>query len=156
MKNIIALATGIAEGLGLGDNAKAALMTRGLNEIARLGMRMGANPLTFAGLSGLGDLIVTCTSVYSRNRKAGIGLGKGEPLNEVLEKMGMVVEGVGTTGAACRLAVQKGVEMPITQQVYRVLFEGESPRKGVANLMERGPTHEVEEVALNWETLHKR
>ncbi len=151
LKNVIALATGIADGLGLGDNAKAALMTRGIAEITRLGVKMGANPLTFAGLSGIGDLIVTCTSVYSRNWRAGKELGKGKCLEEVLAGMGMVVEGVRTTKAVWRLASEKGIEMPICQQVYRVLFENETPQQGVSNLMQRSRTHEVEEVVLNWE-----
>ena len=110
LKNIIALAAGISDGLGYGDNAKAALMTRGLAEISRLGTKMGANPLTFSGLAGLGDLIVTCTSVHSRNWRAGNLLGKGKKLQEVLDNMGMVVEGVRTTKAAWQLAKKYDVK----------------------------------------------
>ncbi|MHB1418848.1 MAG: NAD(P)H-dependent glycerol-3-phosphate dehydrogenase [Bacillota bacterium] len=151
LKNIIALATGIIDGLGLGDNTRAALMTRGLAEIARLGMKMGAQPITFAGLAGVGDLIVTCTSMHSRNRRAGIFLGKGFTLEKTLAEVGMVVEGVRTTEAAYRLAKTYQVEMPITNEVYQVLFQGQDPQLSVANLMGRGRTHEVEEVVLNWE-----
>ena len=122
LKNIIALAAGISDGLGYGDNAKAALMTRGLAEISRLGMKMGANPLTFSGLTGIGDLIVTCTSVHSRNWRAGNLLGKGNNLQEVLDNMGMVVEGVRTTKAAWQLAEKYEVNMPITNALYEVLF----------------------------------
>lgn len=146
LKNIIALAAGMADGLGFGDNTRAALITRGLAEITRLGVRMGANPLTFAGLTGLGDLVVTCTSPHSRNRQAGLLLGRGQPLEQVLNQVGMVVEGVRTTKAACLLAERYGVEMPITREVYRVLFEGQSPQEGVARLMLRSKTREVEEV----------
>ncbi|KUK10776.1 MAG: Glycerol-3-phosphate dehydrogenase (NAD(P)+) [Clostridia bacterium 41_269] len=148
LKNVIALATGISDGLGFGDNTRAALMTRGIAEISRLGIRMGASPLTFAGLAGIGDLIVTCTSRHSRNRRAGIQLGQGKKLDEVLEDMGMVVEGVKTTKAAYELSRRYGVEMPITEQVYGVLFEGRDPKKGVNKLMGRVKTKEVEEVVL--------
>jgi len=148
LKNIIALGTGIADGLGFGDNTKAALMTRGLAEISRLGIAMGANPLTFAGLAGVGDLIVTCTSMHSRNRRAGIAIGRGKSIEEALAEVRMVVEGVRTTRAARRLSEQCAVEMPITEQIYRVLFEGLSPGIAVNNLMTRGKTHEMEEVAL--------
>lgn len=147
IKNIIALGAGLSDGLGFGDNAKAALITRGLAEIARLGAAMGANPLTFAGLAGVGDLIVTCTSQHSRNWRAGSMLAQGLPLAEVLERMGMVVEGVRTTKAAHVLAVQHGVEMPITDQLFSVLFEGLSPEKAVGALMGRVRTHEIEEIA---------
>lgn len=155
LKNIIALGTGIIDGLIGSDNAKAALMTRGLAEITRLGVAMHANPLTFAGLAGLGDLIVTCTSMHSRNRRAGIEIGRGKKLNEALEGVNMVVEGVRTTRATRGLAKKWGVEMPITEQMYRVLFEGLHPAQTVKNLMTRTKTHEVEEVALtriNWWT----
>jgi glycerol-3-phosphate dehydrogenase (NAD(P)+) len=147
LKNIIALCTGIADGLGFGDNTKAALMTRGLAEIARLGVAMGGNPLTFAGLAGVGDLIVTCTSEHSRNRRAGVALGQGKPLNQVLEEVGMVVEGVRTTRVAYELGRIQGISMPITEQAYHVLFEGTNPKVAVANLMMRGKKHELEEVA---------
>jgi glycerol-3-phosphate dehydrogenase (NAD(P)+) len=148
LKNIIALGTGIADGLGFGDNTKAALMTRGLAEITRLGLAMGANPLTFAGLAGVGDLIVTCTSMHSRNRRAGIEIGRGKSLSEAVASVQMVVEGVRTTRAAYRLAIRYQVEMPITEQMYRVLFEKVSPREAVVNLMSRGRRREMEEVAL--------
>lgn len=146
LKNIIALSAGIADGLGYGDNSKAALITRGIREISRLGVAMGAEALTFAGLSGIGDLVVTCTSMHSRNRRAGIQLGQGKSLSEVLASIGMVVEGVETTRAAYRLAEKYGVEMPITNQTYRVLFYHLDPREAVDNLMLRLKTHEVEEV----------
>jgi glycerol-3-phosphate dehydrogenase (NAD(P)+) len=149
LKNIIALATGIAEGLGLGDNARAALITRGLAEITRLGMAMGANPLTFAGLTGIGDLIVTCNSIHSRNRRAGIEIGKGKSLNEVLVKIGMVVEGIKTTRSAWQLARKYGIEMPITNQVFNIIFEGKEPARGVTELMQRQKKpHELEDVAI--------
>ncbi|WP_139339592.1 NAD(P)H-dependent glycerol-3-phosphate dehydrogenase [Bacillus dakarensis] len=146
LKNIIALAAGITDGLGYGDNAKAALITRGLAEIARLGTRMGASPLTFAGLTGIGDLIVTCTSVHSRNWRAGNLLGKGHNLEEVLESMGMVVEGVRTTKAAFQLAEKYGVTMPITEALYNVLFNNGSPKDEVDSLMSRGKTNEMEDL----------
>ncbi len=147
LKNIVALGTGIAEGLGFGDNTKAALMTRGMAEITRLGIASGANPHTFAGLAGVGDLIVTCTSMYSRNRRAGIAIGRGKSLEETLVEVNMVVEGVRTTRAARCLAEKCSVEMPITEQIYRVLFEGLNPGEAVGNLMTRSKTHEMEEVA---------
>lgn len=137
LKNIIAIGAGAIHGLGFGDDAKAAIMTRGLAEISRLGVAMGANPLTFIGLSGVGDLIVTCTSVHSRNWRAGNLLGKGHNLDEVLENMGMIVEGVSTTKAAVELAEQLGVDMPITQTIYRVLYEGEDIKKAAKEIMLR-------------------
>ncbi|MDQ0161522.1 NAD(P)H-dependent glycerol-3-phosphate dehydrogenase [Bacillus alveayuensis] len=146
LKNIIALAAGISDGLGYGDNAKAALMTRGLAEIARIGSKMGANPLTFSGLTGIGDLIVTCTSVHSRNWRAGNMLGKGQKLEEVLNQMGMVVEGVRTTKAAYQLAKKYDVKMPITMALYDVLFNGKHPKDVVESLMARGKTHEMEDL----------
>ncbi|MDI3256231.1 MAG: NAD(P)H-dependent glycerol-3-phosphate dehydrogenase [Kyrpidia sp.] len=142
LKNIIAIGVGLSDGLGFGDNAKAALMTRGLHEIARLGFRLGASPLTFAGLAGVGDLIVTCTSRHSRNRRAGLMLAQGRSLDEVLGGMGMVVEGVHTTRAAVELSRRLGVEMPIAQATYSVLFDGEHPRQAVENLMGRTPKQE--------------
>ncbi|MBE3570615.1 MAG: NAD(P)H-dependent glycerol-3-phosphate dehydrogenase [Bacillales bacterium] len=147
LKNVIALAAGISDGLGYGDNAKAALITRGLAEIARLGTKMGANPLTFSGLAGLGDLIVTCTSVHSRNWRAGNLLGKGKNLNEVLENMGMVVEGVRTTKAAYQLSQNYHVKMPITTALYQVLFHNHDPKKAVDELMTRMRTHEMEDLS---------
>lgn len=146
LKNIIALGAGLSDGLGFGDNAKAALITRGLAEISRLGVAMGANPMTFAGLSGVGDLIVTCTSQHSRNWRAGYMLGQNKTLDEVLSEMGMVVEGVKTTKAAYALSEQYGVVMPITAQLYQVLFEGKCPRIAVEDLMERVKRHEMEDV----------
>jgi len=147
LKNIIALGAGLSDGLGFGDNAKAALLTRGLAEIARLGTAMGASPPTFAGLAGIGDLIVTCTSRHSRNWRAGYMLAQGDPLERVLEQMGMVVEGVKTTKAAYELSRRFGVEMPITDELYSVLFAGKRPKDAVGDLMGRVRTHEMEEVA---------
>lgn len=147
LKNIIALGAGLSDGLGYGDNAKAALITRGLAEIARLGTHMGANPLTFSGLTGIGDLIVTCTSVHSRNWRAGNMLGKGMALDDVLENMGMVVEGVRTTQAAYELSKREQVEMPITQVLYDVLFNNKGAKQAVDDLMQRTRTHEVEDVS---------
>ncbi|MBK5450173.1 NAD(P)H-dependent glycerol-3-phosphate dehydrogenase [Bacillus sp. TH22] len=143
LKNIIALGAGISDGLGYGDNAKAALISRGLTEITRLGCEMGANPLTFAGLTGVGDLIVTCTSIHSRNWRAGNLLGKGHNLEEVLENMGMVVEGVRTAEAAYHLAKKVKVEMPITTAIYNVLFNGKNAKEEVDLLMERNGKGEI-------------
>lgn len=137
LKNIIAVGAGALVGLGYGDNAKAALITRGLAEISRLGTAFGADPLTFIGLSGVGDLIVTATSVHSRNWRAGNLIGKGLPLEEILENMGMVVEGVATTKAAYELAQEKGIDMPITAAIYRVLFKGARVDEVVEELMLR-------------------
>lgn len=148
LKNIIALAAGISDGLGYGDNAKAALMTRGLAEIARLGTKMGANPLTFLGLAGIGDLIVTCTSVHSRNWRAGNMLGKGGKLEDVLDSMGMVVEGVRTTKAAYQLASRYHVKMPITDALYHVLFADLNPKEAVDHLMGRLKKHEMEDLVV--------
>ncbi|MGN1401225.1 MAG: NAD(P)H-dependent glycerol-3-phosphate dehydrogenase [Bacillus sp. (in: firmicutes)] len=146
LKNIIALAAGITDGLGYGDNAKAALMTRGLAEIARLGTMIGANPLTFSGLTGIGDLIVTCTSVHSRNWRAGNMLGKGQKLDDVLKNMGMVVEGVRTTKAAHQLAEKYNVKMPITEALYGVLFEGAEVQQAVDSLMTRDRKSEMDNL----------
>ncbi|MFE7062438.1 NAD(P)H-dependent glycerol-3-phosphate dehydrogenase [Sutcliffiella sp. NPDC057660] len=147
LKNIIALAAGITDGLGYGDNAKAALITRGLAEIARLGSCLGANPLTFLGLTGMGDLIVTCTSVHSRNWRAGNMLGKGMKLDEVLENMGMVVEGVRTTKAAYQLSQKLQVKMPLTSALYHVLFDGVDPKDAVDELMSRNKTTELDDLS---------
>jgi len=149
LKNVIALCCGISDGLGFGDNTKAALMTRGLAEIARLGVDMGAQALTFAGLAGVGDLIVTCTSVHSRNRRAGMEIGQGKSVEEAMASVQMVVEGVRTTRGAWGLAQWHGVEMPIIEQAHRVLFEGADAKEAVVRLMTRGKTHEMEEVAVN-------
>lgn len=137
LKNIIAIGAGAIHGLGFGDDAKAAIMTRGLAEISRLGVAMGADPLTFIGLSGVGDLIVTCTSVHSRNWRAGNLLGKGHNLQEVLDNMGMIVEGVSTTKAAIELAHQVKVEMPITETIYSVLYEGKDIQTAAKEIMLR-------------------
>ena len=151
--NIIALGSGIADGMGLGDNAKAALITRGLAEIARLGMAMHANPLTFAGLAGIGDLMVTCASRYSRNRGAGILLAQGKTIRQIESETSMVVEGIRSAYAAYHLAARLGVEMPITEQIYMVLYQEKPPKEAVYELMNRVRTHEVEEVVLenDWE-----
>ncbi|MEK7274772.1 MAG: NAD(P)H-dependent glycerol-3-phosphate dehydrogenase, partial [Candidatus Desantisbacteria bacterium] len=137
LKNIIALASGILCGLGFGDNTNAALITRGLAEISRLGVVMGATRETFFGLSGIGDLVVTCTSKHSRNRYLGELIGKGMPLNEALSTMTMVAEGVNTTKAAFILSKKLGVELPITTAIHDVLFEGKNPQKAVEGLMTR-------------------
>lgn len=137
LKNVIALCAGISDGLGYGDNTKAALMTRGLAEIARLGTAMGAKQETFMGLSGVGDLIVTCTSMHSRNRRAGILLGEGKTLQETLDAVHMVVEGVNTATAAYELAEKYNVTMPIVTEAYNILFNGTNAREAVLNLMTR-------------------
>ena len=136
-KNVIAIGAGALHGLGYGDDAKAALMTRGLAEISRLGVSFGADPLTFIGLSGVGDLIVTCTSVHSRNWRAGDQLGQGKSLEDVIDNMGMVIEGINTCKAAYELAQQKGIEMPITQAIYNVLYKQADIKAEIANLMQR-------------------
>lgn len=146
LKNIIALGAGIIDGLEFGDNPKAALMTRGIVEIARLGASMGAKRSTFGGLSGIGDLIVTCTSMHSRNRRAGIDIGKGKKLEEILNGTDMVIEGVRTTKSAFGLAKQKNIEMPITEEIYHLLYDDTDVRSAVINLMTRSKTHEIEDV----------
>lgn len=143
LKNVIALCAGISDGLGFGDNTKAALMTRGLAEISRLGISMGANPRTFAGLSGIGDLIVTCTSMHSRNRRAGILIGQGKTPEEAMKEVKMVVEGVTTTKAAYNLAKKRNVTMPITFEAYEVLFNGKDPGSTVNALMMRNKKDEM-------------
>lgn len=142
LKNIIALGAGISDGMGFGDNAKAALMTRGLAEIKRLGVKLGADPATFAGLTGVGDLIVTCTSMHSRNRRCGIMIGEGMSPEAATEKVGMVVEGMYTTEAAYDLAQREGVEMPITQQLYEVINGRADAKSAVELLMGRERKHE--------------
>lgn len=137
LKNVIALCAGISDGLGYGDNTKAALMTRGLAEIARLGKAMGADERTFMGLSGVGDLIVTCTSMHSRNRRAGILIGQGKTLQETLDEVHMVVEGVNTATAAYEMAKKYNVTMPIVTEAYNILFNGTDARSAVLNLMTR-------------------
>lgn len=142
LKNVIALCSGISDGLGYGDNTRAALITRGLAEIKRLGVKMGANSETFSGLSGIGDLIVTCTSMHSRNHRAGILLGQGRSLSEALDEICMVVEGVNTAKAAYALSEKYKASMPIITEAYKVVFEGKSPRKAVNSLMTRDKTAE--------------
>lgn len=137
LKNVMAIATGIAEGLGLGNNSRAAIITRGLHEIARMGKRMGADPMTFMGLAGMGDLVLTCTGDLSRNRSVGLRLGKGEKLKEILESMRMVAEGVPTTKSANELRRKLGIEMPITEGVYSILYEEKEPKTAIAELMNR-------------------
>jgi len=146
LKNIIAIAAGMIYGLGYGDNAQAALITRGLTEITRLGLAMGGNYRTFSGLSGMGDLIVTCGSRHSRNRRAGEMIGQGMTLEETLEKVGMVVEGAYTAKIAYKLAESFQVDMPISKACYRILHEKHDPRDEVFRLMMRGKKHEIEDM----------
>lgn len=146
LKNVIALCAGICDGMGLGDNSKAALMTRGLTEMARLGVALGGQSETFAGLAGIGDLIVTCTSMHSRNRRAGILIGEGTSPKEAVEKIGAVVEGYYATQTGMMLAEKAGIEMPITQAAYDILYNGKSPRDMMQSLMTRGKKSETEEV----------
>ncbi len=143
IKNAVAIAAGMSDGIGYGDNAKAALITRGLAELTRLGMRLGGRPLTFAGLAGMGDLIATCTSLHSRNRHVGEELGRGRKLDEVVASMNMVAEGVKSTRAICDLAARVEVEMPIAEQVAAVLYEGKAPEEVVGSLMGRAAKPEV-------------
>ena len=142
LKNVIALAAGMISGLGFGHNTLAALITRGLAEMARLGQAMGARPATFAGLAGMGDLVLTCTGDLSRNRTVGVRLGRGEPLSSILAEMRAVAEGVKTAQAARDLAERHEVEMPITSEVHAILVEGRSARESLLNLMERDPKPE--------------
>ncbi len=137
LKNVIALAAGIADGLGYGDNTKAALITRGIAEIARLGVKMGGKIESFVGLTGIGDLIVTCASVHSRNRKAGYLIGQGRSMQEAMDEVKMVVEGVYSAKAAAKLAEQYDVSMPIVEEVNAVLFDGKDPARAVDDLMQR-------------------
>ncbi|MGO5052117.1 NAD(P)H-dependent glycerol-3-phosphate dehydrogenase [Lachnospiraceae bacterium LCP25S3_G4] len=149
LKNVIALAAGIADGLGYGDNTKAALITRGITEISRLGVKMGGKIESFTGLTGIGDLIVTCASVHSRNRKAGYLMGQGKSMQEAMDEVQMVVEGVYSAKAAVKLAHKYGVAMPITEQVNLVLFEGKNPSEAVSELMLRDG--KIEHSDLPWE-----
>ncbi|MFJ6941580.1 MAG: NAD(P)H-dependent glycerol-3-phosphate dehydrogenase [Limosilactobacillus mucosae] len=144
LKNIIAIGAGALQGLGYKDNARAALITRGLAEIRRLGVAFGANPFTFIGLSGVGDLVVTATSKNSRNWRAGYQLGQGRQLEDVISNMGMVIEGIYTAKAAYELAQKRNVKMPITEALYRVLYEGEDIETAITNLMSRKATSEME------------
>lgn len=154
LKNIIALSAGISDGLKYGDNSKAALMTRGIFEISRLGEKMGARATTFSGLSGIGDLIVTCTSMHSRNRRAGILIGEGKSVEEAIREIGMVVEGIKTTKSTYELAKNNNIDMPITNELYRVLYGEKDVKYSVMNLMGRDKKHEMENIVLdnnyNW------
>ncbi len=149
LKNVIALCCGILDGMNLGDNTKAALMTRGLVEMKRLGERLGAKAETFNGLSGIGDLIVTCTSMHSRNRRAGILIGQGKSLDEAQKEVNMVVEGVKTCKAAKELADSVNVEMPIINEAYKILFEGKNVNEAVSALMGRMKRNESEQEYLH-------
>jgi glycerol-3-phosphate dehydrogenase (NAD(P)+) len=142
LKNVIAIAAGICDGMGLGDNSRGALITRGLAEMVRLGEKMGAKRETFAGLSGLGDLVTTCISRYSRNRYVGEQIGRGKTLDQVLKGMAMVAEGVKTTKSAYQLSLRYEAEMPIIEQVYKVLFEDKRPHQAITELMTRDPKSE--------------
>ena len=143
LKNIIAIAAGACDGMGAGDNGKAAIITRGLAEITRLGISAGARMMTFAGLAGLGDCVVTCMSPHSRNRRLGEAIARGASLDEALTEIGMVVEGVSATRVAARLAQQHGVDMPITREVHALLFEGKPVREALNDLMSRDPAEEL-------------
>src|SRR5699024_6826397 len=143
LKNIIAFGAGICDGLGLGDNSKAALMTRGIREISRLGVAMGADASTFSGLAGMGDLIVTCTSMHSRNRRAGILIGEGMKVNEAIEEVGMVVEGIKTTKSVYELAQKYKVSMPIVTELYNIIYKEKNVRNSIKILMEREKKHEM-------------
>jgi glycerol-3-phosphate dehydrogenase (NAD(P)+) len=143
LKNIVALGAGLTDGLSYGDNAKAALITRGLTEITALGVALGASPLTFSGLAGLGDLITTCASPLSRNHYVGVELAKGRSLKEITESMDGVAEGVSTTLAVRNLAHKMGLEMPITETIYRILYEGADIRQAATGLMNAGAAHEL-------------
>ena len=145
LKNVIALCAGICDGMGFGDNTKAALMTRGLTEIARLGEALGGRKETFAGLAGVGDLIVTCTSMHSRNRRCGILIGQGTPVEQAIREIGAVVEGYYAAANAKVLADKTGIDMPITQAAYQVLYQGKSPRTVITELMTRAKKHELED-----------
>ena len=149
LKNVIALAAGIADGLGYGDNTKAALITRGIAEISRLGVKMGGKIESFTGLTGIGDLIVTCASVHSRNRKAGYLIGQGRTVREAMDEVKMVVEGVYSARAAAKLAEKYDVSMPIVEEVNKVLFEGKSPAQAVDDLMQR--ESRSENRSLTWD-----
>jgi glycerol-3-phosphate dehydrogenase (NAD(P)+) len=142
LKNVIAIAAGVSDGLGYGHNTRAGLITRGLAEIGRLAARRGANPLTLAGLAGMGDLVLTCTGELSRNRTVGFELGKGRKLGEILATLGHVAEGVKTTKSAFDLSNKLGVDMPITAEVFRILYEDKAPQQAVVDLMTRALSKE--------------
>jgi glycerol-3-phosphate dehydrogenase (NAD(P)+) len=146
VKNVIAIAAGIIEGLGLGLNTRAALITRGLTEIRRLGLKLGANPRTFAGIAGVGDLVLTCTGNVSRNHTVGKKIGEGMKLNDILSEMRMVAEGVKTAKSVYNLSKSLGAEMPICQEVYHILYDGISPKEAVYRLMTRDLKQELDEV----------
>lgn len=145
LKNIIALGAGMSDGMGFGDNSKAALMTRGISEISVLGVKMGADVTSFSGLSGIGDLIVTCTSMHSRNRRCGILIGEGNPVDVAVDQIGMVVEGIYTIQSAYDLSLKYNVDMPITHALYHVVYEKFDAREAVKNLMGRKKKHEMED-----------
>lgn len=147
MKNVIALCAGVSDGLGLGDNTKALLVTRGLTELARLGIALGGRMETFSGLAGVGDMIVTCTSMHSRNRRAGILIGRGLSVHEAMQEVGAVVEGYYAARSAYDLSRRAGVEMPICREAYQVLYAGKDPHTAVLDLMKRGKKHEFEDAA---------
>ena len=147
MKNVIALCAGVSDGLGLGDNSKALLVTRGLTELARLGISLGGRMETFSGLAGVGDMIVTCTSMHSRNRRAGILIGRGIAVQQAMEQVGAVVEGFYAARSAYELSRRTGVDMPICREAYAVLYEHKSPKEAVQSLMQREKKHEFEDSA---------
>lgn len=153
LKNIIALGAGISDGLNCGDNTKAALMTRGIFEMAKLGEKMGAKLSTFSGLSGIGDLIVTCTSMHSRNRRAGILIGQGMKTDEAIKEIGMVVEGIKTTKSAFKLAKEYNISMPITEEIYDVLYHDMDVKDSISNLMVRDRKHEMEDIVSEEEII---
>lgn len=146
LKNVIALGAGISDGLNCGDNTKAALMTRGIFEMARLGEKMGAELNTFSGLAGIGDLIVTCTSMHSRNRRAGILIGQGLKIDDAISQIGMVVEGIKTTKSTYMLSKKYNIDMPITEEIYGVIYEGKDVKNSVTNLMIRDRKDEMENI----------
>jgi glycerol-3-phosphate dehydrogenase (NAD(P)+) len=145
VKNVIAIAAGIIDGLGLGLNTRAALITRGLAEIRRLGLKLGANPHTFAGLAGVGDLVLTCTGDLSRNHTVGRKIGEGRSLPDILSETRTVAEGIKTAESVYNLSAQFGVEMPISHAVYYILYEGLSPKEAVYQLMTRDLRHEIDD-----------
>jgi len=143
VKNIIALAAGVCDGIGYGDNSKAALMTRGMTEIVRIGVKLGGKPETFLGLTGMGDLIVTCTSIHSRNRRAGFLIGQGKTTEEASKEVGMVVEGIKACRAFYELKEKENIQMPITDTLYKILFENKDPKKATLELMNREKKNEI-------------
>ncbi|WP_455089701.1 NAD(P)H-dependent glycerol-3-phosphate dehydrogenase [Peptoanaerobacter stomatis] len=151
LKNIIALGSGVCDAIGYGDNTKAAIITRGIHEISRLGIKLGANPTTFSGLSGIGDLIVTCTSKHSRNKRAGLYIAQGLNREQVQEKVGMIVEGISTTLAGYTLSVEHNVSMPITKTIYDVIYNGRDIKQGIKDLMSRDKKSEIlsEEIFIS-------